>query len=68
MRQLKPVILVTAAAEKLEDRALFAVDATDSDGTEGYLRWIDHPASGGECCGGQAESRIKGVHRQQVPE
>ena len=47
MRQLNPVILVTAAAEKLEDRALFAVDATDSDGTEGSHRWIDHPAKEG---------------------
>ena len=46
MRQLNPVILVTAAAAELEDRALFAVDATDSDGAEGSHRWIDHPARG----------------------
>ena len=51
MRQLNPVFLVTAAAEKLENRALFAVDATDSDGTEGSHRWIDHSARGGRIQG-----------------
>ena len=66
VRQLNPVILVTAAAEKLENRVCLRWMQRISTALKDLIVGLITRREEGEFSGGQAESRSNGVHRQSV--